>query len=106
MLAAATSAFGDERDDILAMLMRRLDGVLAVRGTRMLMLRSSRADWPRIRDTLPLGSLPTLTRIDDDGVDVAVQAIVPRPLGWPELEAMSRAGARNLMVLPVERMLA
>ena len=106
VLAAATSAFGDERDDILAMLMRRLDGVLAVRGTRMLMLRSSRADWPRIRDTLPLGSLPTLTRIDDDGVDVAVQAIVPRPLGWPELEAMSRAGARNLMVLPVERMLA
>lgn len=106
VLACATTAFGDERDDILAMLMRRLDGVLAVRETRMLMLRTSRAAWPAVRDALPLGSLPTLTQIDGEGVDIAVQAIVPRPVGWPELEAMSRAGARQMMVLPVERMLA
>ena len=59
-----------------------------------------------MRDALPLGSLPTLTLIDGDDTDVSVQAIVPRPVGWPELEAMSRAGARQMMVLPVERMLA
>jgi ATP phosphoribosyltransferase len=47
-----------------------------------------------------------LTLIDGEGIDVAVQAIVPRPVGWPELEAMSRAGARQMLVLPVERMLA
>ena len=64
------------------------------------------ADWPAVRDALPLGSLPTLTQIDGEGIDVAVQAIVPRPVGWPELEAMSRAGARQMLVLPVERMLA
>jgi ATP phosphoribosyltransferase len=106
VLVGSTTAFGDERDDILAMLMRRLDGVLAVRETRMLMLRTTRADWPAVRDALPLGSLPTLTQIDGEGIDVAVQAIVPRPVGWPELEAMSRAGARQMLVLPVERMLA
>ncbi|HRG14368.1 MAG TPA: ATP phosphoribosyltransferase [Pseudomonadota bacterium] len=106
ILAGSTTAFGDERDDILTMLMRRLDGVLAVRETRMLMLRTTRSDWPAVRDALPLGSLPTLTRIDGEGIDVAVQAIVPRPVGWPELEAMSRAGARQMLVLPVERMLA
>ncbi len=106
VLAGSTTIFGDERDDILAMLMRRLDGVLAVRETRMLMLRTTRALWPTVRDSLPPGSLPTLTQIDGEGIDIAVQAIVPRPLGWPELEAMSRAGARNMLVLPVERMLA
>ncbi|MBK6728957.1 MAG: ATP phosphoribosyltransferase [Xanthomonadales bacterium] len=106
VLACATMAFGDERDDILAMLMRRLDGVLAVRETRMLMLRTSRVAWPTVRDALPPGSLPTLTGIEGEAADIAVQAIVPRPVGWPELEAMSRAGARGLMVLPVERMLA
>jgi len=106
VLAGSRDAFGDERDDILAMLMRRLDGVLAVRETRMLLLRTSRALWPAVRDALPPGSLPTVTQIDGEGIDVSVQAIVPRPVGWPELEAMSRAGARQMMVLPVERMLA
>ena len=106
VLAGSTNTFGDERDDILALLMRRLDGVLAVRATRMLMLRTSRAQWPAVCASLPLGSLPTVTQIDGDGVDISVQAIVPRPVGWPELEAMSRAGARQMMVLPVERMLA
>jgi ATP phosphoribosyltransferase len=106
VLACASAAFGDERDAILAMLMRRLDGVLAVRETRMLLLRTSRAAWPAVRDALPFGSLPTLTSIEGEGADLAVQAIVPRAVGWPELEAMSRAGARQMMVLPVERMLA
>lgn len=72
----------------------------------MLMLRTARSDWPAVRDALPLGSLPTLTQIDGEGIDVSVQAIVPRPVGWPELEATSRAGARQMLVLPVERMLA
>ena len=106
VLAGSTNTFGDERDDILAMLMRRLDGVLAVRETRMLLLRTSRLLWPAVCDALPLGSLPTVTCIDGDTQDISVQAIVPRPVGWPELEAMSRAGARQMMVLPVERMLA
>lgn len=106
VLVGSLAAPGDVRDDILSLMLRRLDGVMAVRETRLVMLRAARTDWPAIREVLPQGSLPTLTRIDDESLDLAVSAIVPRSLGWPELEAMSRAGARQVLVLPVERMLA
>ena len=60
-------------------------------------------DLPAFGDAEP----PTVMPLDGtrDG-DVAMQALCHGAMTWTRLEELKRAGARGLMVLPVERMLA
>jgi ATP phosphoribosyltransferase len=44
--------------------------------------------------------------MDGQPGQVMLQALCPDELGWRQLEAIQRAGARELFVLPVERALA
>jgi ATP phosphoribosyltransferase len=44
--------------------------------------------------------------IDDQADSVALQVLVSGSFGWADLEAIQHAGATQLVVLPVARMLA
>jgi ATP phosphoribosyltransferase len=44
--------------------------------------------------------------LDGDGEAVALQAVCQGSITWQHLEDMKRAGARAMLVLPVEQMLA
>lgn len=105
VLAAATTEFVDARQTMLELLLRRLDGVMAVRATRMLMMRVPRAALEAVKESMPLGALATAIVIE--GTDeLAMQVLIPGNFDWLELEAIQRSGARQLVVLPVERMLS
>lgn len=106
VLASAAADFVDARQPMLELLLRRLDGVMAVRETRMLMLRSSRAALASVRQSLPQDAQTTVLGIDAETEQLALQVLIPGSFGWPELEALQAAGATQLVVLPVERMLA
>ncbi len=106
VLAAAVQPPGDERGAMIELLVRRIEGVIQVRESRLLLLHAPRAALPAIRDILPAGCEPTLTRIEGDGDAVAVQALCQSAIGWQQLEDLKRVGARGMLVLPVERMLA
>jgi len=54
---------------------------------------------------LPDAEAPTVMRLDE-GDDLALQALCHGAVTWQRLEELKRAGARGLMVLPVEGMLA
>ncbi|MFN7001752.1 MAG: hypothetical protein ACK4ST_17270 [Elioraea tepidiphila] len=47
-----------------------------------------------------------VTPVDGSADRVAVQALCRTAVTWQRLEDMKKAGARALMVLPVEQMLA
>ncbi|MBS7455890.1 ATP phosphoribosyltransferase [Coralloluteibacterium stylophorae] len=106
VLAGPPDGFGDERAGLAALFLRRLDGVLRVRDSKLVMLQAPRTALPALIGMLPDAEPPTLTRIDGDADDVALQAICRSAVTWQHLEDMKRAGARGLLVLPVERMLA
>lgn len=106
VLAAATTEFLDTRQPMLDLLLRRLDGVMAVRETRLLMMRASRLALARVRGALPLNATTTVMSVQDDESQVALQSVITGAFGWAELEAIQAAGATQLLVLPVERMLA
>ena len=61
------------------------------------------AEW--VKGPLGDADAPLVTRIDGSDA-MAVQAVCRGTLDWQRLEALERAGARGLMVLPIERMLA
>src|SRR4249919_3993349 len=106
VLAGPAIPFTDERADLAAMLLRRLDGVLSVRASKLLLFQASRAALPDIMKLLPDAEPPTMMPIEGRSEDVSMQALCRSAMTWQRLEDMKRAGASGLLVLPVEQMLA
>jgi len=106
VLAAPEELPSDGRGDLIDLLLRRLDDVNRVRGTRLLLLHAARGSVEAIARVLP--GTPRLTVLQMDGApdQVMLQALCASELGWRQLEAIRRAGARELFVLPVECALA
>ena len=96
----------DARGELVALLLRRLDGVLSVRDSRLVMLHARRDAVAAIARLLPLGARATVVPLEGSPDEVALQALCTGAVTWQHLEDMKRAGASSLMVLPVEKMLA
>ena len=106
VLVAADPLPADGRRDTIELLLRRVDGVTRVRGSRLLLLQAARDCVDAIVAALPGAPRPTVLQMDGEPGQVMLQALCPDELGWRQLEAIQRAGARELFVLPVERALA
>lgn len=106
VLAGPVAAFGDVRDELAELLLRRLDGVLGLHATRLLLCQAPRAALPAIMELLDDAEQPTLTCIDGRDDAVSLQALCRRAVTWQRLEDIKRAGATGVLVLPIEQMLA
>ncbi|HJR73901.1 MAG TPA: ATP phosphoribosyltransferase [Luteimonas sp.] len=105
VLAGPAAPFADARAELSALLLRRLDGVLRLRHSKLLMFQTQRQTLPALMKLLPDAEPPTVLQVD--GADtVALQALCHGAMTWQRLEDLKLAGASGLMVLPVERMLA
>ncbi|WP_240097819.1 ATP phosphoribosyltransferase [Thermomonas flagellata] len=87
------------------MLLRRIDGVLRIRDSKLLMFQAPRAALADVLRLLPDAEPPTAYPVEGQDL-LAMQALCHGVVTWQRLEELKRAGARSLMVLPVERMLA
>src|SRR5690606_5625703 len=105
VLAGPLRPFGDARDELAQMLQRRLDGVLKLRDSRLLLFQASRSAVPGLLALLPDAEPPTVMQVDGKDT-LALQALCHGAMGWQRLEDLKLAGARGLMVLPIERTLA
>ena len=105
VLAGPVAEFGGARADLAALLLRRLDGVLRLKDSRLLLFQASRDSVPELLRLLSDSEAPTVTNIDGSE-RLALQAICHGAVTWQRLEDLKRAGADGLLVLPVERMLA
>jgi ATP phosphoribosyltransferase len=93
------------RGELSNLLLRRLDGALRIRHSKLLLFQASRRQLAGLLQLLPDAEAPTVMQIDgEDGL--ALQALCHGAVTWQRLEDLKRAGARGLMVLPVEGMLA
>jgi len=105
VLAGPVAPFADARAELAALLLRRLDGVLRLKHSKLLLFQAQRQTVPALMKLLPDAEPPTVLQVD--GADtVALQALCHGAMTWQRLEDLKSAGASGLMVLPVERMLA
>ena len=105
VLAGPVEAFDDVRGELADLLLRRLDGAIRVRKSKLLMFQARRDDLPTLLPLLPDAEAPTVMQVD--GADrMALQALCHGAVTWQRLEDLKRAGASGLMVVPVEGMLA
>lgn len=106
VLIGGRSLPNDPRGELAGMLLRRLQDVLRQRESRLLMFRAARERVAALVQHLPDAELPLVARIDGNEALVSVQIVCHQALSWQQLEALKRDGASQLLVLPVERMLA
>lgn len=105
VLAGPSAPFGDARAGLAALLLRRMEGVLRLRDSRLLLFQAQRSAVPGLLRLLPDAEPPTVMQVD--GADtLALQALCHGAMTWQRLEDLKLAGARSLLVLPVERTLA
>jgi ATP phosphoribosyltransferase len=105
VIAGPTHALEDGRGDLADLLLTRMDGALRLKETRLLILRAPRAGLDAVLGLLPDGGQTTVMAVEDSD-EVALQVLCHGAVSWQRLEDLKRAGAGNLMVLPVEGMLA
>lgn len=105
VIAGPTHHLEDGRHEIAELLLRRMDGALRLKETRLLMLRAGREVLVDVLHRLPDGGEPTVLAVEGRE-EVSVQVLCHGAVSWQRLEDLKRAGAHTLMVLPVEGMLA
>jgi ATP phosphoribosyltransferase len=91
---------------LLERILMRVDGVLAVNGSKYIMLHAPRDRLAEITRLLPGVESPTVLTLDGNDDKVAVHAVCTESVFWETLEELKRAGASAMLVLPVEKMLA
>src|SRR3546814_14120056 len=70
------------------------------------MFQAARAALPELLKLLPDADAPTVLGLDGEQSELSLHAVCRSALTWQRLEDMMRPGARGLLVLPVERLLA
>ena len=106
VLAGPQALPTDERGDMIDLLLKRLDGVIQVRESRLLLLQTSRGALDAVIRLLPGGPQPTLLPVAGQPDQLMLQALCAGEVSWRQLEEIKKAGAREMFVLPVEKMLA
>jgi len=106
VLIQTPKALPAEKANWVRRLLLRIDGVQQVRESKYIMLHAPRAALPEIRQLLPGSESPTILPLEGCADRVAVHAVCRENVFWETLEGLKRAGASDLLVLPVEKMLS
>ena len=82
VLAAPAQPFGDARAELAAMLLCRLDAVLSVRASKLVLFQAAREAVPGLLKLLPDAEPPTVMAIEGQRDQVALQALCRSAMTW------------------------
>jgi ATP phosphoribosyltransferase len=83
----------------------RIDGVLKAQHSRYIMMNSSRSAIESIRSIAPGLSQPTVMPLAGDSNRVAIHMVSSENIFWETLEKLKAAGAEDILVLPIEKIM-
>lgn len=91
--------------DLIALLQRRIQGVLSARESKYIMFHAPKGALKHLTALLPGAETPTILPLDSTSDKVAVHVVSREKIFWDTLEALKYAGASSILVLPIEKML-
>jgi ATP phosphoribosyltransferase len=92
--------------DIAGLLTERFKGVIASRQTKYILLNAPRDRLEDVRAILPGNDSPTVAPVVGREDVVAVHAVCTEEVFWSTLEKLKSVGARSILVMPIEKMMA
>lgn len=93
-----------EKTQTFEKLKSRIDGVLKSTETKYIMLNAPKSAVEAITKILPGSDAPTIIPLANDLV--SMQAVCTENVFWETLEDLKALGARSILVLPIEKMMA
>lgn len=102
VLVAATAAVIE--DPRVAALIAMLRSVVEARGKEYMMMNAPAASIDRIRALIPGLSGPTVMPLTDPSM-IAVHSVVERRQLWDLVPALKEAGARDILIVPIEKVI-
>ena len=87
-------------------LIERFKGVIASRQTKYILLNAPADRLDEVRDILPGTDAPTVAPVVGRSDVVAVHAVCTEEVFWTTLERLKEVGARSILVMPIEKMMA
>ena len=98
---AALTAKREKIDEIVL----ALESVIRAKGQCYLMMNVHRSALPDVRQVLPGLSGPTVMDVASDENLVAVHAVVKEERVYQLINQLKRAGAKDILVMPIERII-
>lgn len=95
----------DGRTAIASQLLSRIDGVLATKESKYIMLNAPSEALKKITDLLPGAEAPTILPLHGRPGHFAVHAVCQESVFWETLQNLKAAGASAILVVPIEKMM-
>ena len=93
------------RSEIAAGLLSRIDGVLATKESKYIMLNAAEESLEKITGILPGAEAPTIVPLHGRPGHFAVHAVCQESVFWETLQKLKAAGASAILVVPIEKMM-
>src|SRR5690606_2332550 len=94
VLAGAAQERAGARGRLQEQLLRRMQGVLRLKDSRLLMFQAERSRVPDVLKLLPDADPPTMMQLDGQDT-LALQTLCRGTMTWQRLEDLRQAGARG-----------
>lgn len=101
LVAAGPDVTADPR---VTALVAMLGSVVEARGKEYMMMNAPAASIDRIRELIPGLSGPTVMPLADPSM-IAVHSVVERRRLWDLVPALKEAGARDILIVPIEKVI-
>nr|NUR38095.1 ATP phosphoribosyltransferase [Sphingomonas sp.] len=95
----------EARASIAAQLLSRVEGVLATKESKYIMLNASSEALKGIVALLPGAEAPTIVPLHGRPGHFAVHAVCQESVFWETLQKLKAAGASAILVVPIEKMM-
>ena len=105
VLVRTTRETGERKAEFGASLLSRIEGVLATRDSKYIMLNAPGDALRRITAILPGADGPTIVPLHGRPGHFAVHAVCQESVFWETLQKLKAAGASAILVMPIEKMM-
>lgn len=105
VLIRTTRPLAPENQGPAESLLRRIDGVLATKESKYIMLNASADSLKAITELLPGAQAPTIIPLHGRPGHFAVHAVCKESVFWETLQKLKAAGASAILVMPIEKMM-
>lgn len=105
VLIRGKQTFGNAKEAVADTLLRRIEGVLATKESKYIMLNAAEESLEQISAILPGAEAPTIIPLHGRPGHFAVHAVCKESVFWETLQQLKAAGASAVLVMPIEKMM-
>lgn len=101
LVANRATVKNPRKKQLIDRLLIRISGSLQARGKRYMMMNAPAIAVPRLKTIIPSLKSPTVVPLAEEGM-VALHSVIPEDVFWDVMEKLKKAGASDIVVVPIE----